>query len=151
MSINSPQRPPTAKDVETMMNGRMTLLGVIRSTGAAVDNSSATSLNAVGGTGGFYATVQQGAVPTNFALTLAGRVLLLQASAAGSVLAATAPIGTGTQVTVTNSTVMPTATTQPGPKLQAEERVPFIMGAEDGWLQFIPVTGSADLLVWELT
>lgn len=146
VSRYNPGRPSTSRDVEISLNGRMTLLGVIVSTGAAADNSSAASVTATGLVGGFFKTADGG----NLVGTLAGRVLLLEPTAAGSVLAATAPLGTSGQVTVTGLS-LPTATTQPGPKLQAEERIPFIMGAQDGWLQWLPAAGSANLFVWSLT
>lgn len=151
MSVNSPMRPAAAKDVETMLNGSMTFLGELVSTGAAVDNSSSGSLNAQGVAGGFFTIVlPTNGAPINWGLTLAGRVLVVQATAAGSIMRGGAPVGTPQQATVTGL-VAPTPTTQPGMKIQAEERVPFIMNSQDGWLQFIPTTGSANLFIWELT
>ena len=145
-----PGRPPNALDVERTMNGRMNYLGVIVSAGTAIDNST---------TANPFAYVPRGApatagvdVPANYANTLAGRTLLVMASAAGHILASSAPLTTvGTPTVAAIATVPPAVGTIPGPKVQAEERVPFIMSATDGWLQFIPTTGSANLWVWELT
>lgn len=133
-----PGRPATSRDVEIVLNGRATYLGVLVSAGTAVNNATtATVFN------------NEDSATT---VTLKGKTLLVQATAAGHILSATtAAIGPGQMTVTTFATVPPAALTSPGMKLQAEERVPFLMGAQDGWLQFIPTSGSASLFVWELT
>lgn len=135
----TPGRPATARDVELTLNGRMTFLGVIVSTGTAVNNATtATAFNAA---------------DSATAISLKGKALLVQATAAGHILASSsADISVPTTTTVaTFATVPPAAATAPGVKVQAEERVPFFMAPTDGWLQFIPTSGSANLFIWELT
>lgn len=138
VSRYTPGRPPTDRDVSLSLNGRMTYLGVLVSTGAAVNNATtATPFN-----------YEDSATVTS----LKGRTLLLQPTAAGHILASTsAEISVPTVTTVAVFTVPPAAATAPGVKLQAEERVEFIMAPSDGWIQWIPTTGSANCFVWELT
>lgn len=142
-----PGRPPNARDIDLLLNGRVTFLGIIVSTGAAVSNATTTIPFANSARG--RSPSESPDVPANYAGTLAGRVLLIQPTAAGHVMSSSSPAVSGNAVT-TFTTVPPVPGTFPGPKLQSEERVPFIMGATDGWLQFIPTSGSANLYVWEL-
>lgn len=152
MSANSPMRPAAAKDVETMLNGSPTLLGVIVSAGAAADNSSAASVGPTGTAGGFNTlTLPTNGAQINYGLTLGGRVLLVVATAAGYITKGATPLGTPNQPTVVGVVNLPTPTTQPGIPVQASERIPLIMNSQDGWLQFVPATGAANLVVWELT
>lgn len=132
----SPARPPNVRDIELIINGNMTWLGVIVSSGAAVDNSTtATPFNNTTATG-----------------SLSGKCLLVQPTAAGHILGASGAIGSAGVLTVTTfSSTTPAAGTSPGVKVQSEERVPFFMLPGNGYLQFIPTSGSANLWVWELT
>lgn len=138
----SPGRPPSIRDVELVLNGDLVFLGVLVSTGAAVNNATTATP--------FYAAPQPGTA--SMAGTLAGKCLLLQPTAAGHVLASnSASISVPSVTTVaTFATVPPAAATAPGPKLQAEERINFIMLPTNGWLQWLPSTGSANLFVWEI-
>jgi hypothetical protein len=133
----TPARPPNIRDLELLINGKASYLGVLVSTGSAVNNNTtATRFN--------YE-------PSATMTTLAGKTLLLQPTAAGHVMAsASASMVAPNTVVATFSTVPPTAGTAPGVKLQAEERVNFVMASDEGWLQFIPTSGSANLFVWEL-
>ena len=152
MASWSPGRPPNARDVELTANGRVTFLGVIVSAGTAVDNATTANPFAQTPLGPIDATGT--ATPTrNLTNTLAGRFLLVEATAAGHVLAAALPLNNvpSPPIVTTLASATPAVGTSPGPTLQANERVPFIMGAQDGWLQFIPTSGSANLFVWELT
>lgn len=137
----APGRPSTIKDLETVLSGEPIFLGVIVSTGTAINNATtATPFNAPG-----FGSVAVGTA------TLAGKVLLIQPTAAGHVLASSsASMLAPVTIVATQATVPPAAGTAPGPKLQAEERVPFVMATDKGYLQFIPTSGSANLFVWEL-
>ncbi len=134
----APTRPPNIRDLEMLLNGKPIFLGVIVSPGTAVNNATtATPFNAAA---------------TATATTLAGKVLLIQPTAAGHVLSSeSAVIGAPSFTVATFATVPPAAGTVPGVKLQAEERIPFVMQSNEGWLQFIPSSGSANLFVWELS
>ncbi len=135
---NPPGRPPTSRDVEIVLNGRTRFLGVIVSTGTAVNNATTAT----------PFCWQDSATM----VTLKGKALLLQPTAAGHVLSSdSASMLAPTTVVTTLASATPAAGTEPGTKLQAEERVPFLMAPGDGWLQFIPTSGSANLFVWELT
>jgi hypothetical protein len=68
---------------------------------------------------------------------LGGKVLLLQATAALYLLP-----GTSNAASVTSTN---------GVKLGADERVIVTMSGSQGWLAQIPVSGSANLKVWELS
>lgn len=134
-----PGRPATERDISLVLNGKMTFLGVLVSTGTAVNNATtATPFN------------NEASATT---VTLKGKCLLLQTTAAGHVLSSSsAEIGVPTVTTVaTFATVPPAAATAPGVKLQSEERVEFFMAPTEGFLQWIPTSGSANLFVWELT
>lgn len=138
----SPGRPPQIRDVELALNGDPTFLGVIVSSGAAVDNST-TAIP-------FNQTASGAGLLTG---TLAGKALLIQPTVAGFVLASAVPMlgnPAGLITVTTFASTGPFATTAPGLKIQTEERTPFFMSSAKGWLQFIPNTGSANLFVWEL-
>lgn len=146
-----PFRPPNEKDLVQMMNGRARFLGVIRSTGTAVDNSTtaapAPPFSAIPASTSGIAGVD---TPQNLSGTLAGKMLLLQPSAAGFVRASSGVLGSGVP-TVATFTLPVGVGFEAGVKLQTEERVTTTMLATDGWLQWISVSGTADLFVWELT
>lgn len=135
---NPPGRPPTSRDVEIVLNGRTRFLGVIVSAGTAVNNATTAT----------PFCWQDSATM----VTLKGKTLLVQPTAAGHILTSeTASMLSPAVVVTTLASATPAAGTEPGVKLQAEERVPFLMSPTDGWLQFIPTSGSANLFVWELT
>lgn len=134
----TPGRPNTDRDIALTLNGKATYLGVIVSAGTAVNNvTTATPFN------------NEESATT---VTLKGKALLLLPTAAGHVLASSSPsMLAPTTIVATFATVPPAAGTVPGVKLQAEERVPFFMLPTEGYLQFIPTSGSANLFVWELS
>lgn len=145
---NNNYRPPTDKDAIIQINGSPQPLGIITSSGAAVNNSTTATP--------FFQNPSTplepiGSVPVPRLGTLAGKVLCLSATAAGFVLASTRPeIGNPNVITVaTNGTIPPAAATFPGVPVAALTPVYITMQATEGWLQFIPTTGSASLMVWE--
>ncbi len=136
----SPARPPTERDVLHLIDGAPSYLGCLVSTGSVVDNfttankfnSAANSANSLAG-------------------TLAGKVLMFQASAAGYLLPSALALGSVGVVTLVaqSNTVVP-GTTACGPSVLAAERVLIIMQPTTGWIQWLPSSGSADCYVWEL-
>lgn len=143
-------RPANEKDLITKTNGDPVFLGVLVSTGAAVNNATTATP---------FATTPLGPTatsnPANLTGTLAGKTLLLQTTAAG--LIKTSPVssmtvnpGSGNTVIALQSVVPPLAGTEPGVALASGERVELIMMSLNGWLQWLPVSGSANCLVWEL-
>jgi hypothetical protein len=146
-------RPPSQFNLLQGTNGSPVYLGTIVSTGAVQNNLT---------TGTPFASVPRGPTnqpvtspPSDLALTLAGRVLLLQPSAAGVFLPSTNPnvavnAVPGQLIVALQTVVPPLNGTAPGVSLAAAERVVVTMGPQEGWLQWLPLTGSANLLVWEL-
>jgi len=67
---------------------------------------------------------------------LKGKLLLVQSDVACYILGGIANTAT---VTSTN-----------GVRIEANERVPFRMRRDQGWLACLPTTGTANLRVWEL-
>lgn len=134
-----PGRSPNERDTIQFLNGAPTFLGALVSAGAAVNNANtATPFNAAAG---------------GPALTLAGKTLLIQASAIGFVLTgatATAAIPP-VPLVATQTTLPPAAGTAPGVQVAANVAQIIVMRQDQGFLQFIPSAGSANLLVWELT
>ena len=139
MSSYSPGRPATERDAVLGLNGTPVYLGALVSTGAAVNNAN-TALPFLA------ATPFAGQTMAN---TLAGRTLLIQASASGFIL--TSPTAVPALVVATQTTIPPLGGTAPGVQVAANTAQIVIMGQTQGWLQFIPSSGSANLLVWELT
>lgn len=134
-----PGRPPTERDTIHFLNGAPTFLGALVSTGTAVTNAStATPFNSTTPVTG-----------QTMAGTLAGKTLLVQASATGFVL--TSSTAAPALTVATQATLPPAAGTAPGVQLAANTAQIIIMRQDQGWLQFIPSSGSANLLVWELT
>lgn len=150
MSSFNPGRPPSVNDLLLNINGDFVFLGVLVSTGAAVNNrTTATPFNdiplgaAVDPVRGTFA---------NMTNTLAGRTLVLQASVAGVFLTSPSPsISIPTVTTVALQSVIPVAAgTAPGFHIGASPDARVItMKATSGWLQWLPLTGSANLFVWE--
>jgi hypothetical protein len=136
----SPSRPPNMNDELMGINGSPQYLGALVSTGTAVNNATTATP--------FNATALN---PPGFTNTLAGKVLLLQTSAAGLIKRSNSATMVAPTVVVAQQSVMPpAANTEPGVSLASGERVVVTMLPTDGWLQWLPVTGSANLLVWEL-
>lgn len=143
-------RPFNEKDLITVTNGDPLYLGMLVSTGAAVNNATTATP--------FMQTALQADAtkgPLNLTGTLAGKTLLLQATAAGliktsSFSSMTVNAVPGQTIIALQSVVPPLAGTVPGVALASGERVELIMMPLHGWLQWLPVSGSANCLVWEL-
>lgn len=118
--------------------------GVLTSTGTAVNNITTATPFAMGAptTGG----------PFNPLGSMAGRVYLVNAVAAGSLMASDSPlVGQPSYWTVAlNTTIPPAANTFPGVPLNAGDVRLIIMGQTTGWLQWISSTGTASLVCTEL-
>jgi hypothetical protein len=132
-------RPPNERDQVLAINGTPAFLGILVSAGAVINNATT-------------------AVPFNDGAaagrttTLAGKVLLLQPTAAGVFMPSSSALIGGAGFTLAlQSVVPPLANTIPGVSLAAGERVVVTMGANQGWLQWLPLAGAANLFVWELT
>lgn len=145
-------RPPSEFNLVQSFNGSVTFLGVIVSTGAVQNNASTAQAFSTTPLG----PIGSDASPQNLAGTLAGKVLLLQASAAGFILPsafsnlAVNGVPGGVQKIAALQATIPVATgTAPGVALAAGERVVVTMGTGEGWLQWLPLSGAANLFVWE--
>lgn len=142
-------RPFNEKDLITQVNGEPTFLGALVSTGGAVNNATTAtpfSTPGLGPTGSVD-------VPQNLAGTLAGKTLLIQTSASGLILPSQSPsmvAAQGNNIIAQQTVLPPVQNTVPGVVLQTAERVVVIMGSNSGWLQWLPTSGSANCLVWEL-
>lgn len=134
MASYAPGRPSNERDTLQLIDGSPQFLGVLVSTGAAVNNATTATPFA-----------QAAKSPQSMAGTLAGRVLMVQASVSGFVIASTSSALT---LVAQAATFVPPQVM--GPLLQANERVLLIMQPTEGWLQFLPSAGSANLFVWEL-
>lgn len=144
-----PGRPATEKDMFIQTNGSPLYLGTLVSTGSAVNNATTATPFCTTALG---PSVSGGPV-TNYTNTLAGKLLLLQTTAAGLIM----PSSTASMTPGPNNTIIalqtvqpPAAGTSPGVALTLGERVIVLMLPNEGWLQWLPVSGSANLLVWEL-
>lgn len=143
MSAYSPGRPPNERDLVLLLNGSPSPLGILTSTGSAVNNTTtATTFNTgVQPDGTFLAT----------SASLAGRVLLVSATAAGFLLpSSSAAMAAPNTVVATSSTIPPTGGTFPGVPVAASEAKSLIMLSQQGWLQWISSSGTASLIVWEM-
>lgn len=133
----SPARPPNERDIVQQIAGQPNFLGVLTSTGAVAVNNSTTAFP-------FNATALN---PPMFRGTLAGKTLLVQPTAAGLILPGeSAVVNLVQQATAPNP---PLAI--PGVLLGINERVELTLGPSTPFLQFVAVTGTASLLVWEMT
>lgn len=174
MASMNPGRPATEKDLTARLNGcpmfpafpmlqpgqlipGSTVLmsyaalgqapasGVLTSTGTAVNNvTTATPF----GTG----ALQADNVTRDLLGSLAGRVLLVSATAAGFLMASDSPlVGNNAYWTVaTQATIPPAINTFPGVPCAALEVKLLIMLPTTGWLQWISTTGTASLIVEEM-
>lgn len=146
-------RPFNEKDLITNINGSPVYLGMLVSTGSAVNNATTTTAFNSPPLG----PSASDSGPINYTNTLAGKTLLLQTSAAGLILPSSfanmvigATPGGVQPIIALQAVVPPAAGTVPGVALTSGERVVIIMGPSNGWLQWLPVSGSANCLVWEL-
>jgi hypothetical protein len=141
-----PARPYTEFDLLQALDGQPQYLGVLVSTGAAVNNATtATPFNQTPQGAQNPSSPGTTQLPGNNAGTLAGKVLLLQTTAAGFVLAGASPA-----ITITNQTLPTGMGLIPGTALASGERVIITMLSSYGYLQWLPAT-SGNLFVWELT
>ncbi len=139
-----PGRPPNINDLVMNTNGSPNYLGAIVSAGAATNNAT-TALP--------FNQVSLGAGTMNG--TLAGKTLLLQTTAAGLIIASTSANMVingvpGQNIIALQSVLPPALGTVPGVSLISGERVILVMLPTQGWLQWLPLSGSANLLVYEL-
>lgn len=149
MSAYSPGRPPNERDLTLLLNGSPQVAGILTSGGAAVNNVTTATPFRTGlqPDGTFDASTVNGTTAS-----LAGRVLLIHAVAAGFLLpSSTAVINMPTMTTVaTTATIPPLVGTFPGVPLSAGDVRELIMQPNEGWLQWISSSGTASLVVWEL-
>ena len=143
----SPGRPASDKDWLQFTNGDPgTYLGALVSAGTTSPVNNVTTATP------FNIGRQDGNGVWQVRDSLAGRVLLLQPTAAGVFL--TSPTGIMTvnvaPAVVALQTVPPAAGRSPGVLLQANERVIVCMLPTNGWLQWLGNAGAANLFVWEL-
>lgn len=137
----SPGRPPNERDVVQTISGQPNFLGVLLSTSATSVNNATT------------------AVPFNTPSTapnagtqgsLAGKVLLLQANAAGYILP-----GEDATVTIvaqgTTPQLSPPPLSIPGVYIGTQERVEITMGPTTPYLQWKSASGTGSLFCWEMT
>lgn len=159
MPSSNPGRPPNERDLVLQLNGCPMFppltagppigadpaTGILTSTGTAVNNVTTATPFAVG-------ALQADGVSRALLGSLAGRVLLVSATAAGFLLASQSPvIGQQSQWTVaTQTTIPPVAGTFPGVNMAANDVREITMLSTTGWLQWISATGTASLIVWEL-
>lgn len=135
--------PGTATQV-TYSAGQAPASGVLTSTGAAVNNVSTATAFA---TGALNATGTRQLMGS-----MAGRVYLVQAIAAGFLMPSDSPkVGAPDYWTVaTQTTIPPTAATFPGVPLGAGDVRILVMQQTTGWLQWISSSGTASLVCTEL-
>lgn len=169
----SPGRPPNERDIMLLTNGapmfpafpglaqgqtipgstqllsyalaQAPASGVLTSTGSAVNNITTATPFATG-------LLQPDGVSRSTQNSMAGRVYLVNAVAAGSLMASDSPlVGSPSYWTVAlNTTIPPAANTFPGVPLLAGDVRIIIMGPTTGWLQWISTTGTASLVCTEL-
>lgn len=139
MPSYNPGRPPNINDLTQNLNGSPQFLGVIASVSAAVTNNgtTATKFNYIPADAGDAAS---GRLP-GLGGTLAGRVLLVQPTAAGVMLGGTA---------VGDLTMTQQSGAKPGVLLASGEKAIITMLPTEGWLQWATVSGNGNLIVWEL-
>lgn len=140
----SPGRPPSAKDLELLLNGDPQPLGILTSTGTAVNNLTTT------------VPFNTGNLLPNGLRTLsgslAGRVLAVYATAAGFFLTSSTPlIAIPTVLTVaTSGTIPPVVNTFPGVPISAGEVKFVTMSPTSGWFQWISTSGTASMVFLEM-
>lgn len=172
MSVYSPGRPSTDRDVAQLLSGapmfpafpslqmgqlipgttaqfnylpgQQPASGILTSGGTAVNNITTATPFAKGNVNASGQYDLQG--------SMAGRVYLVQCIAAGFLMASDSPkVGQGDYWTVaTQATVPPAAGTFPGVPLAAGDVRVLMMAPTTGWLQWISATGTASLVCTEL-
>lgn len=174
MPSTNPSRPQNEKDLATLLNGApmfpafpglqlgqpipgaqlkmqyATLgqapgTGILTSTGVAVNNVTTAVPFATG-------NLDTATNTRSLLGSMAGRVYLVQAIAAGFLMASDSPkAGQPDYWTVaTQATVPPAAGTFPGVPMNAGDVRILIMGQTTGWLQWISSSGTASLVCTEL-
>lgn len=141
MSSYSPGRPADVRDVVQTISGQPVFLGVITSTAAAPVNNGTTAVP--------FAT-KSPIASMRFQGSLAGKVLLLQPTAAGLILPNPTTAAPPTPVIVQQATAPNPPTAIPGVLIGANERVEITMAQDCAYLDFVAVTGTASLLCWEM-
>jgi hypothetical protein len=134
----SPGRPPNERDVVQTINGQPNFLGVLTSTAAAPVNNATTAVPF---------NVKSSIASRGFQGSLAGKTLLLQATANGLIL----PGEDNTVSIVQQATAPNPPAAVPGILITAAERVELTLGPTTPCLQFATVSGTGSLLVWEMT
>jgi hypothetical protein len=172
MPSTNPGRPANERDLATILNGapmfpafpglqfgqlipgtatpftyslgKAPATGVLTSTGTAVNNVTTATPFA---TGQLDNNSQRALIGS-----MAGRVYLVNAVAAGSLMASDSPnVGVNSYWTVAlNTTIPPVANTFPGVPLVAGDVRILIMAPTTGWLQWISTSGTASLVCTEL-
>lgn len=147
-------RPSTEFNLLQGINGRVRYLGALTSSGSTNVVNNLTTATPFNQTPQGAAAVSSPNNPTNLAGTLAGRLLLLQAVGAGVFMSSASNVvvvnpNNPNAVVALQSVLPPVAGTAPGVALAAGDRVYYTMGTEEGWLQWLSLSGSASLLVWE--
>lgn len=170
----NPGRPPSEKDLQTLLNGapmfpafpglllgqpipgaqlKMSYAtlgqapgtGILTSTGVAVNNVTTVNPFATG-------NLDPGTNTRGLFGSMAGRVYLVNAVAAGFLMASDSPlVGSPAYWTVAlNTTIPPLAGTFPGVPLNAGDVRILVMGPSTGWLQWISASGTASVVCTEL-
>jgi hypothetical protein len=141
MPGNGPQRPPSVTTAINLLNGSPVYLGTIVSSGTAASNLTTATP--------FYAYPLQPAITMvggqNMVGSLAGKVLLVQSSAAGFILPSPS-----NAITIANQNVPVPQGLSPGVLIPGSTGQIVEMNSVFGWLQWLPVSGAANLTVWEL-
>lgn len=132
-------RPANERDLQQAIAGQPVFLGVLTSTSAAKVNNATTATPFL-----FQRKSEQ-----SLTGTLAGRVLLLQPTAAGLILPSDDPSVLSIALQTTTPSLVPPLAL-PGVLIGANERVEITMSQTTGWLQFMAVSGDAKLFVWEM-
>lgn len=148
-------RPQSEKDILLRINGMPVYLGQLTSSGNTVVVNNRTTavpfadpaLQSTSFSPGVTGSQQ------NLQGTLAGKVLGLQSTAAGvfAFSATNVVLGTANKAQLPDMRVqLQTGTDTPGMALAAGERIVITCAPQYGWLQWLSISGSATLLVWEL-
>lgn len=141
MASYPPGRPPNERDLQQAIAGQPVFLGIITSTAAAPVNNGTTAVPF---------GVKSPIASMGFNGSLAGKVLLLQPTAAGLILPNPSTGVAPPPVIVQQATAPNPPVAIPGVLIGINERVEITMGQQTAYLDFVAVTGNASLLVWEM-
>lgn len=132
-----------AATMQTLL-GRQPATGILTSTGTAVNNLTTATPFAV-------TPVGSDGLTRPLTGSMAGRVYLVHAIAAGFLMPSESPlVGDPRYWTVaTTTTVPPAANTFPGVPMNAGDVRELVMLPTQGWLQWISSSGTASLVCWE--